>query len=132
MHLNWSATKEIQNYQILISRVSTGCGVAWLKDATKLKLFLMVIVYTLHFNSLQKSALECLEVMYINNVLKLASIWEGLVQARSLARLKSLTLCKCLSLKMIFSNGMIGQLFKLQNLKVEECFEIKEIIIVFF
>ena len=39
---------------------------------------------SLHFNSLQESALECLEVMYINNVLKLASIWEGLVHAGSL------------------------------------------------
>jgi disease resistance protein RPS2 len=83
---------------------------------------------SLHFNSLQESALKSLEVMYINNVLKLASIWEGLVQARSLAQLKTLTLCKCLSLKMIFSNSMIAQLSKLQNLKVEKCFEIKEII----
>jgi disease resistance protein RPS2 len=63
---------------------------------------------SLHFNSLQESALECLEVMYINNVLKLASIWEGLVHAGSLAQLKTLTLCKCLSLKMIFSNSMIA------------------------
>ncbi|KAB8340726.1 hypothetical protein FH972_022289 [Carpinus fangiana] len=83
---------------------------------------------SLHFNSLQESALECLEVMYINNVPKLASIWEGPVHAGSLARLKTLTLCKCPSLKMIFSNGMIAQLSELQNLKVEECPEIEEII----
>jgi disease resistance protein RPS2 len=83
---------------------------------------------SLHFNSLQESALECLEVMYINNVPKLASIWERPVHAGSLARLKTLTLCKCPSLKMIFSNGMIAQLSELQNLKVEECHKIEEII----
>jgi disease resistance protein RPS2 len=70
-------------------------------------------------------------VMYINNVPKLASIWEGPVHAGSLARLKTLILCKCPSLKMIFSNGMIAQLSELQNLKVEECLEIEEIIMEF-
>jgi len=79
-------------------------------------------------DSLEESVLECLEVMYINNVPKLASIWEGVVHAGSLARLKALTLYKYLSLKKIFSKGMIAQLSRLQNLKVEECSEIEEII----
>ncbi|XP_059445382.1 disease resistance protein RPS2-like [Corylus avellana] len=79
-------------------------------------------------DSLQESALEGLEVMCIYNVPKLASIWEGPVHAGSLARLKTLILRKCWSLKTIFSNGMIAQLSELQNLKVEECLEIEEII----
>jgi len=66
--------------------------------------------------------------MYINNVPKLASIWEGVVHAGSLARLKALTLYKYLSLKKIFSKGMIAQLSRLQNLKIKECSEIESVI----
>jgi disease resistance protein RPS2 len=79
-------------------------------------------------DSLEESVLECLEVMYINNVPKLASIWEGVVHAGSLARLKALTLYKYLSLKKIFSKGMIAQLSRLQNLKIKECSEIESVI----
>jgi disease resistance protein RPS2 len=79
-------------------------------------------------NSITNSALIGLEDMYINDAANLTSIWEGVVHNGSLARLKTLTLCKCLSLKKIFSNGMIAQLSKLQNLKVEECSEIEEVI----
>jgi disease resistance protein RPS2 len=79
-------------------------------------------------DSIEESVLQCLEVMYINNVPKLASIWEGVVRAGSLAQLKALTLCKCSNLKKIFSKGMIAQLSGLQNLKVEGCSEIEEII----
>jgi disease resistance protein RPS2 len=79
-------------------------------------------------NSIMNSALTGLEEMHINDAANLTSIWEGVVHIGSLARLKTLTLCKCLSLKKIFSNGMIAQLSGLQNLKVEECFEIEEII----
>jgi disease resistance protein RPS2 len=79
-------------------------------------------------NSITNSALTGLEEMHINDAANLTSIWEGVVHTGSLARLKTLTLCKCLSLKKIFSNDMIAQLSGLQNLKVEECFEIEEII----
>ncbi|GMY04863.1 disease resistance protein RPS2-like [Fagus crenata] len=81
-----------------------------------------------HCNSEGRSALECLEKMYINNVPKLESIWEGPIHAGSLARLTTLTLRRCLKLKKIFSNGMIEQLFKLEHLSIEECPEIEEII----
>ncbi|GMY04839.1 probable disease resistance protein At4g27220 isoform X2 [Fagus crenata] len=82
-----------------------------------------------HCNSEGRSALEWLEKMYINNVPKLESIWEGPIHAGSLARLTTLTLRRCLKLKKIFSNGMIEQLFKLEHLSIEECPEIEEIII---
>ena len=81
-----------------------------------------------HCDSEGRSALECLEKMYINNVPKLESIWEGPIHAGSLARLTTLTLRRCLKLKKIFSNGMIEQLFKLEHLSIEECPEIEEII----
>jgi disease resistance protein RPS2 len=79
-------------------------------------------------NSIMNSALIWLEEMHINDAANLTSIWEGVVHSGSLARLKTLTLCQCPSLKKIFSNKMIAQLSGLQNLKVEECSEIEEII----
>uniref|UniRef100_A0A2N9FJ66 Uncharacterized protein n=1 Tax=Fagus sylvatica TaxID=28930 RepID=A0A2N9FJ66_FAGSY len=79
-------------------------------------------------NGITRSVLECLEKMLINNVPKLESIWEGPVHYGSLSRLTTLTLCNCLKLKKIFSSGMIQQLSELQQLTVEECPEIEEII----
>uniref|UniRef100_A0A2N9FYA6 Disease resistance protein At4g27190-like leucine-rich repeats domain-containing protein n=1 Tax=Fagus sylvatica TaxID=28930 RepID=A0A2N9FYA6_FAGSY len=81
-----------------------------------------------HGNSVDRSALEWLQKMFINNAQKLESIWEGPVHAGSLAQLTTLTLQRCPKLKKIFSNGMIEQLFKLEHLSVEECPEIEEII----
>ncbi|GMY19859.1 probable disease resistance protein At4g27220 isoform X2 [Fagus crenata] len=81
-----------------------------------------------HGNSVDRSALEWLQKMFINNAQKLESIWEGPVHAGSLARLTTLTLQRCLKLKKIFSKGIIEQLFKLEHLSVEECPEIEEII----
>jgi len=78
--------------------------------------------------SIKKSALMGLEEMHINDAANLTSIWEGDVDTGSLARLKTLTLCQCPRLKKIFSKSMIEQLSELQNLKVEKCYEIEEII----
>ncbi|KAL6328736.1 hypothetical protein AAG906_003753 [Vitis piasezkii] len=64
----------------------------------------------------------------VNNVLELESIWQGPVHAGSLTRLRTLTLVKCPQLKRIFSNGMIQQLSKLEDLRVEECDQIEEVI----
>ncbi|KAK4605420.1 hypothetical protein RGQ29_013472 [Quercus rubra] len=58
-------------------------------------------------DSERRSALENLEKMYINNVPKLESIWEGPVHGGSLAKLTSLTLMKCPKLKKIFCYGII-------------------------
>ena len=79
-------------------------------------------------NDIRKSALKYLEKMFINNVSKLESIWEGPVHDGSLSQLTTITLCKCLKLKKIFSSGMIEQLSVLQHLEVEECPEIEELI----
>ncbi|KAL6328792.1 hypothetical protein AAG906_003809 [Vitis piasezkii] len=74
------------------------------------------------------SVLENLEVLHVNSVLKLRSIWQGSIPNGSLAQLTTLTLTKCPELKKIFSNGMIQQLPELQHLRVEECNRIEEII----
>ena len=75
-----------------------------------------------------KGVLEYLRHLQVNNVLELESIWQGPVHAGSLTRLRTLTLVKCPQLKRIFSNGMIQQLSKLEDLRVEECDQIEEII----
>ena len=74
------------------------------------------------------SVFKNLEVLHINNVLRLRSVCQGRIPHGSLAQLISLTLTKCPELKKIFSDGMIQQLPELQNLKVEECHQIEEII----
>ncbi|XP_075675291.1 disease resistance protein At4g27190-like [Castanea sativa] len=79
-------------------------------------------------NTVGINALKWLEMMRINNVSKLESIWEGPIHAGSLSRLSTLTLWRCAKLKKIFSNDMIEQLFELEHLNVEECHEIEEII----
>nr|CAN74437.1 hypothetical protein VITISV_022952 [Vitis vinifera] len=75
-----------------------------------------------------QSVLEYLRHLHIKNVLKLKSIWQGPVHAGSLTRLRTLTLVKCPQLENIFSNGIIQQLSKLEDLRVEECDKIQEII----
>ena len=79
-------------------------------------------------NRVKRSALICLEKMFKNNVPNLKSIWEGPVHNGILSQLTTLTICKCLKLKKIFSGGMIKQLSQLQHLKVEDCPEIEKII----
>ena len=79
-------------------------------------------------NGVANSVLENLDILYIKNVPKLRSIWQGPVPEGSLAQLTTLTLTKCPELKKIFSNGMIQQLSKLQHLRVEECHQIEDII----
>ncbi|KAF8376952.1 hypothetical protein HHK36_030323 [Tetracentron sinense] len=73
--------------------------------------------------------LQWLERLYMINLLKLRSIWEGPYQSESLAHLTHLTMDRCPSLKKIFSKGMIQQLSELKYLSVEDCSEIEEIIL---
>ncbi|KAL6311914.1 hypothetical protein AAG906_025844 [Vitis piasezkii] len=56
------------------------------------------------------------------------NICTGPVYAGSLTHLRTLVLLRCPQLKKIFSNGMIQQLSKLEDLRVEECDQIEEII----
>ena len=72
--------------------------------------------------------LENLEILHVNNMLGLASIWNGLVPDGSLGQLTTLTLIKCPELKKVFSNGMIAELPQQQHLRVEECRQIEVII----
>lgn len=79
-------------------------------------------------DGIEKAALQRLEYLCINNLRKLRSIWKGPVIAGSLYQLKTLILTKCPNLKKIFSNDMIQQLHHLQQLEVQECHQVEEII----
>ncbi|OAY39642.1 disease resistance protein At4g27190 [Manihot esculenta] len=76
----------------------------------------------------KEGVLKRLERIYINNVLKLESIWEGHVPNGSLSHLTVLCLSKCPSLTKIFFPAIIKQLSKLKHLQIEHCGEIKQII----
>ena len=75
-----------------------------------------------------EGALEYLQHFQIKNILKLESIWKGPVHAGSFTHLRTLTLVKCPQVKKIFSNGLIQQLSKLEDLRVENCDQIEEIV----
>ena len=76
-------------------------------------------------DSERRSALENLEKMYIYNVPKLESIWEGPVHSGSLAKLTSLILKKCPKLKKIFSNEF--ELKVIPKLKTLELYDLPEV-----
>lgn len=75
-----------------------------------------------------EASLGCLEKMVIKNAPRLVSIFAGPVRSGSLARLTNLSIYKCPKLLKIFSCGVVQQLSELQQLRVEECDEIREII----
>ncbi|KAK4793419.1 hypothetical protein SAY86_023854 [Trapa natans] len=76
-----------------------------------------------------EASLGCLEKMVIKNAPRLLSIFSGPLHSGSLARLTTLSIYNCPKLLKIFSSGVVQQLSELQQLRVEECQEIREIIV---
>ncbi|XP_042515543.1 disease resistance protein At4g27190-like isoform X2 [Macadamia integrifolia] len=74
------------------------------------------------------SALPLLEHLSIHHLLSLRSIWEGPMALGSLARLKYLALHTCPKLRYIFSTVMLQCLSNLEELVVEDCPGIEEVI----
>ena len=66
--------------------------------------------------------------LHLINLPKLVSICKGSVDSTSLNRLKTLILKSCPRLKSLFPENMILPLCCLQDLKVEDCSELKELI----
>ena len=79
-------------------------------------------------NGTEKFVLGSLEYLYIYDMRSLRSIWEGSVQQNSLSLLKSLTLCRCPTLTTIFTQGLLNNLCKLEELNVEDCASINSIV----
>ncbi|KAE9446426.1 hypothetical protein C3L33_21674, partial [Rhododendron williamsianum] len=70
-----------------------------------------------------------LEQLHVRNLPMLKSIWEGHVPFGSgLCKLKVLVLRNCPMLFKIFSQGLVQTNLGIQQLEVEDCFEIEEII----
>jgi disease resistance protein RPS2 len=71
---------------------------------------------------------EFLQKLHLINLPKLVSIYKGSIDSTSLTKLTTLTLKSCPKLKCLFPGDMVQLLCHLQDLQVEDCSEIKEII----
>ncbi|XP_030940072.1 uncharacterized protein LOC115964998 [Quercus lobata] len=71
---------------------------------------------------------EFLQKLHLINLPKLVSICKGSIDSTSLTKLTTLTLKSCPKLKCLFPGDMVQLLCHLQDLLVEDCSTIKEII----
>uniref|UniRef100_A0A7N2RCL1 NB-ARC domain-containing protein n=1 Tax=Quercus lobata TaxID=97700 RepID=A0A7N2RCL1_QUELO len=71
---------------------------------------------------------EFLQKLHLINLPNLVSICRGSIDSTSLTKLTTLTLKSCPKLNCLFPGDMIQLLCHLQDLQVEDCFEIKKII----
>ncbi|KAI7755580.1 hypothetical protein M8C21_012945, partial [Ambrosia artemisiifolia] len=78
--------------------------------------------------TLNRSLLHNMERLDAKNMPKLESIWEGQVPLGSLSKLKTLVLCNCPMLTIVFSSDVVKQLRELQHLEVQDCGMVKEIV----
>ena len=76
----------------------------------------------------EKIVLGSLEYLYIYYMKSLRSIWEGSVQQNSLILLRSLTLCTCPQLTIIFSQGLLANLCNLEELEVKDCPSVNSVV----
>ncbi|KAK8556114.1 hypothetical protein V6N13_070183 [Hibiscus sabdariffa] len=71
---------------------------------------------------------ERLKSLQICNLPKLKGIWQRPIESKSLCSLTTLSLKGCNNIEALFSPGMIIRLSQLENLQVEDCCVLKEII----
>ncbi|KAM4105833.1 hypothetical protein ACB094_04G023100 [Castanea mollissima] len=71
---------------------------------------------------------EFLQKLHLINLPKLVSICKGSIDSTSLTKLTTLTLKSCPKLKCLFPGDMVQLLCHLQDLQVEDCSAIKEIV----
>lgn len=72
-----------------------------------------------------------LEKLYLKSLVKLEYVFNGgSMHSGTLGRLQTLVLKKCPKLRTIFMEGALQPLLELQNLWIQECYEMKEIITV--
>nr|GEY30047.1 disease resistance protein [Tanacetum cinerariifolium] len=75
-----------------------------------------------------RSLLPNLERLDAKSMPSLKTIWEGHMEKGSLSNLRTLVLCKCPLMTIIFCNVIVQQLQELKYLEVEDCYSVKEII----
>ncbi|XP_076883885.1 disease resistance protein RPS2-like [Bidens hawaiensis] len=69
-----------------------------------------------------------MERLDAKNLPKLKSIWKGDVPPGSLSNLRTLVLCECPMLTMVFYSDIFNQLRELQHLEVQDCCRVEEIV----
>ncbi|KAI3755095.1 hypothetical protein L1987_54889 [Smallanthus sonchifolius] len=79
-------------------------------------------------HSPKKPLFPNLERLDAKNMPKLERIWEGRVQSGSLSKLKTLVLCNCPMMTMVFFNAIVHQLRELQYLEVQDCCKVEEVV----
>ncbi|PSS19421.1 Disease resistance protein [Actinidia chinensis var. chinensis] len=75
-----------------------------------------------------KPVLESLEYLGIHSMMNLRSIWEGPIAKGSLSQLKYLALHDCPNLSTIFTITLLGCLYNLEELIVEDCPKINSLV----
>ncbi|GJY90749.1 disease resistance protein, partial [Tanacetum coccineum] len=80
------------------------------------------------FYRYDRSLLPNLERLDAKNMPSLKTIWEGHMEKGSLSNLRTLVLCKCPLMTIIFCNVIVQQLQELKYLEVEDCYSVKEIV----
>ncbi|GJX12310.1 probable disease resistance protein isoform X1 [Tanacetum coccineum] len=75
-----------------------------------------------------RSLLPNLERLDAKNMPSLKRIWEGHMEKGSLSNLRTLVLCKCPLMTIVFCNVIVQQLQELKYLEVEDCYSVKEIV----
>ena len=82
------------------------------------------------FEGLQEGTdyLKGLKELRLDNLSKLASIWKGPAQPAYFSNVKTVIVIKCSKLKYLFSNTMSQGLSQLEELWVEDCSDLAEII----
>ncbi|KAK3204291.1 hypothetical protein Dsin_018337 [Dipteronia sinensis] len=78
---------------------------------------------------LTTTVFPCLEYLSIHHLWNLKCIWEGIVPKGSFAGLKLLSVCACPKLKYVFRSSMIQFVPKLEELAIEDCPAIEEILL---
>lgn len=69
-----------------------------------------------------------LEDLRLDNLAELTSVWKGPIQFAKFSNLKFVTATKCEKLMSLFSQSMAQDLVQLEDLWVEDCLKIEEII----
>ncbi|KAJ0035489.1 hypothetical protein Pint_26072 [Pistacia integerrima] len=83
----------------------------------------------LECNELTEAVFPILENLSMHDMWNLTSLWEGIVPAGSFAELRILTVQACPKLKYVFSRFMSEFMPNLEELTVEDCLDMEEIIL---
>ncbi|XP_044480797.1 disease resistance protein RPS2-like isoform X2 [Mangifera indica] len=82
-----------------------------------------------HVEEVEDAVFPLLETISIHRLWNLTSIWEGILPEGSFARLRILSLNGCPKLVYVFTSSTIQHLCKLEEIVIEDCRDIEQIIV---